>query len=125
MGYIDFHSWQNIKDHQGHLSFKPTKKLLVKVDYHNFSAYDRLDAWYAVSGAAKPGTAGASQSDNYGNEIDVTLKYKLLNNFTVTAGYSKYMVDKNVADSRPQTGNQTLGNGGDTDWFYLMTTMKF
>ena len=38
MGYIDFHSWQNIRDHQAHLTLKPTKKLLVKLDYHEFRA---------------------------------------------------------------------------------------
>jgi hypothetical protein len=130
MGYIDFHSWQNIKDHQGHISFKPTKKLLVKVDYHNFSAYTRSDDWYTVGGG-KRGVAGTSQSSNYGNEIDLTLKYKLLKNFTVVAGYSKYMVGKFIEDSRAgnsaadPTGPQRLGDGGDTDWFYLMTTMKF
>jgi hypothetical protein len=126
MGYIDFHSWQNIKNHQAHLSFKPTKKLLVKVDFHNFKAYDRLDDFYNVGGVGR-GVAGTSQSDNYGNEIDVTLKYKLLKNFNVVAGYSKYMVGKFIEDSRgtPVAGGSINGDGGDTDWFYIMTTMKF
>ncbi|GAX60456.1 hypothetical protein SCALIN_C11_0067 [Candidatus Scalindua japonica] len=117
MGYIDFHAWQNIRDHQGHLSFQPTKKMLVKVDYHNFSAADRLDDWYTVGGAGR-GVGGSSVSDNYGDEIDVTVKYKLLKNFGVVAGYSKYMAGKFVEDARG-------GDRGDTDWFYLQTTMKF
>jgi hypothetical protein len=129
MGYIDFHSWQNIKDHQLHLTLKPTKKLLVKLDYHNFNAYNRADDWYTVGGG-KRGVAGRSVSSHYGDEIDLTLKYKLFKNFTVVAGYSKYMVGKFVEDSRgvdapPGSQNKTFGDGGDTDWFYLMTTMKF
>ena len=125
MGYIDFHAWQNIKDHQAHLSFKPTKKLLVKVDFHKFNAYTRSDDWYTVGGGGR-GKAGVSQSDHYGDEIDLTVKYKLLNNFTVVAGYSKYMVGKFVEDSRGIPADSGLnGDSGDTDWFYLMTTMKF
>ncbi len=127
MGYIDFHSWQNIRDHQAHLTLKPTKKLLVKLDYHKFRADTRLDDWYTVGGGGR-GVAGFSQSNNYGNEIDLTLKYKLLKNFTVVAGYSKYMTDKFIEDSRGRGvpyGGSIDGDGGDTDWFYLMTTMKF
>jgi hypothetical protein len=129
MGYIDFHSWQNIRDHQGHLTLKPSKKLLLKVDYHNFRADQRLDAWYSVAGAARGGSSGGTfTTDNdYGQEIDLTLKYKLMKNFGVVVGYSHYFTDDFVEDYANR-GNTPSGSGNDdedADWFYIMTTMKF
>ncbi|MCP4001382.1 MAG: alginate export family protein, partial [Gammaproteobacteria bacterium] len=66
LGYIDFHGWQNIKDHQVHLSLKPTKKLMLKADYHMFSAAEKRDGWYTVGGgfrAAVPDANGSFDSD--------------------------------------------------------------
>ena len=49
-GYMDITSWQNIVDHQIHLSVKPTKKLVVDVKAHFFSLDEVNDAWYHVGG---------------------------------------------------------------------------
>jgi len=130
LGYMDLHAWQNIRDHQIHLTVQPTKKLLVKADYHMFSAADRLDAWYTVGGAARGGSAGGlfTTDDDYGDELDITVKYKLLENFGVVAGYSHYFADDFVEDYANRAaggGFGTLDNDSDADWFYLMTTMKF
>jgi hypothetical protein len=127
LGYIDFHAWQNINDHQFHLTVKPTKKLLVKADLHFFSADEKNDNWYNVGGgttrlggsAVSDGAGGSRKvSDDYGQEIDITAKYKLFKNFGVVAGYAHYFVDDFIED----TNN---GLDRDTDWFYLQTTMKF
>ena len=125
MGYIDFHAWQNIRDHQVHLTLKPSKKLLLKADYHMFSAADRLDAWYTVGGAARGGSMGGAftTDDDYGDELDLTIKYKLLENFGVVAGYSHYFVDDFVEDYANRGGG--TDNDSDADWFYIQTTMKF
>ncbi len=127
MGYIDFHAWQNIRDHQVHLTLKPTKRLLVKVDYHNFSADQRVDAWYNVAGGARVGSAGGAftTDDDYGDEIDLTLKYKLMKNFGVVVGYSHYFTDDFVEDYANRPAGSTNNNDQDSDWFYIMTTMKF
>jgi hypothetical protein len=123
MGYIDFHAWQNIKDHQVHLTLKPTKKLLLKASWHNFSAAERLDDWYTVAGGGR-GAGGASTDDDYGDELDLTMKYKLMKNFGVVVGYSHYFVDDFIEDF--QNGGAASGpNDSDADWFYVMTTMKF
>jgi hypothetical protein len=132
LGYMDFHGWQNIEDHQLHFSVKPTKKLLIKADLHFFSAAEDGDAWYTVGGTAPGARAAApkfggpagSFDDEYGEELDITVKYKLLKNFGVVAGYSHYFIDdaiENIVDRN--TGS--VGNDGDTDWFYLQTTLKF
>ncbi len=133
MGYIDFMAWQNIRDHQFHLTFKPTKKLLVKATWHNFSADQRTDSWYTVAGGARANSSGGgfTTSNNYGDEIDLTLKYKMFKNFGVVFGYSRFINGKYVEDyansNKGTTTPRVAGGNNDQDsnWFYIMTTMKF
>ncbi|MFQ5965768.1 MAG: alginate export family protein [Candidatus Scalinduaceae bacterium] len=129
LGYIDFHGWQNIRDHQIHLAVKPTKKLLMKVDFHIFEADEDRDAWFTVGGGA-PGVRlaapdpGGGFDGDYGEEIDITVKYKLFKNFTVVGGYSHYFIDDAIENIVARNTGSTT-NDDDTDWFYLMTIMKF
>ena len=132
MGYIDFHAWQNIQAHKIEFSCKPSKKLLFKADLWFFDNDEENDAWYTVGGAARGGNSGAeakatntNRDDTYGQELDITVKYKLLKNFGVVAGYSHYFVDDFIEDSVNGGVGGTLNNDSDTDWFYLQTTMKF
>ncbi|MHC4267442.1 MAG: alginate export family protein [Planctomycetota bacterium] len=122
LGYIDFHGWQNIRDHQIHLTLKPTKKLLLKADYHHFSAADDRDRWYNVGGGSN-GNAAASRSggfdSDYGQEIDLTLKYQMFKHMGVTVGYSHYFIDDAIENVRNNVQD------GDTDWLYIQTIMKF
>ncbi len=117
LGYIDFHGWQNIKDHQLHLTLKPTKKLLLKADYHIFDAYKHGDAWYTVGGGARGGTTGNTDTE-YGEELDLTVKYQLFKHMGVTVGYSHYFIDDAIENIRQP-------NDKDTDWFYIQSVVKF
>ncbi len=127
LGYMDFHGWQNIEDWQIHLSAKPSKKLLLKADFHMFEAAEDGDGWYTVGGgfrAPAPKTAGGMNfDDEYGEEIDITVKYQLFKNFGVVAGYSHYFIDDAIENVVTQSNANN--NDDDTDWFYLQTTMKF
>lgn len=129
LGYIDFHGWQNIEAHKVELSAKPSKKLLLKADMWFFENNEEDDAWYTVGGGARGGAAGvianSNRDDTYGQELDITAKYKLFKNFGVVAGYSRYFVDDFVEDAVNGGVGSTLNNDSDTDWFYLQTTMKF
>jgi hypothetical protein len=138
LGYMDYAAWQNIQDHQIHFSVKPTKKLVIDAKLHFFSLDEEADAWYSVAGgigAGAPGGGGAirqgadvfvdpktgltqSVDDDLGQEIDITVKYKLFKNFGVVAGYSHYFADDFIED----TG---AGLDRGTDWVYLQTTLKF
>jgi hypothetical protein len=127
-GYMDVTSWQNIIDHQLHLNVKPTKKLVVDVKAHFFELDKEHDDWYHVGGTAVNGTGadryldanGNSQDtdDELGQEIDVTLKYKMFENFGVVAGYSHFFAGDFIEDTAG-------GNDRGVDWFYLQTTVKF
>ncbi|MGR3294115.1 MAG: alginate export family protein [Candidatus Scalindua sp.] len=131
-GYMDITSWQNIKDHQIHLNLKPTKKLVIDVKAHFFSLDEVNDNWWHIGGTGinrgggltSGGTfvnpAGVTErlDDELGQEIDITLKYKMFQNFGVVAGYSHFFAGDYIEDT---------GGGVDRgiDWFYLQTTVKF
>ena len=128
-GYMDVTSWQNIIDHQLHLNFKPTKKLVVDVKTHFFELDQESDNWYHVGGTAvnRAGadtftdfsTGGTSDvDDELGQEIDITLKYKMFENFGVVAGYSHFFAGDFIEDT-------SAGVDRGVDWFYLQTTVKF
>jgi hypothetical protein len=127
-GYMDITSWQNIIDHQLHINLKPTKKLVVDVKAHFFELDEESDDWYHVGGTLVNGSGADRYLDNNGNsqdtddelgqEIDVTLKYKMFENFGVVAGYSHFFAGDFIEDT---SGGQDRG----VDWFYLQTTVKF
>ncbi len=125
LGYIDFHGWQNIEDHQIHLTLKPTKKLVFKADYHMFSAAEDGDHWYNVGGGTNATSLGLGQDDKYGDEIDITLKYQMFKHLGVTFGYSHYFIDDAIEDYANGAINGTGSFDGDTDWVYIQTVMKF
>ena len=131
LGYMDYHAWQNIRAHKIEFSAKPTKKLLLKADLWFFEADEEVDDWYGVGGTTTRNGgdqttiqtgAGTTQlitiDDEYGQELDLTVKYKLFKNFGVVAGYSHYF----SGDFMEDTNN---GLDRDADWMYLMTSMKF
>ncbi len=138
-GYMDMTGWQNIRDHQIHLSASPTKKLALDCKVH-FMRLDQVeDNWYSVGGGTgfgggigiiRPG-ANTYQTVNdvftgtfqdvdpdLGQEVDFTVKYKLFNNFGVTAGYSHFFAGDFIEDT---------GSGIDrgVDWAYIQTSVKF
>ncbi len=129
---MDVTSWQNIKDHQIHLNVKPTKKLVIDVKAHFFKLDEVNDNWWHIGGAAVNRAGGLASGgtftnaagttgrldDELGQEIDVTLKYKMFENFGVVAGYSHFFAGDYIEDT---------GGGVDRgiDWFYLQTTVKF
>ena len=130
-GYMDITSWQNIKDHQIHLNLKPTKKLVVDVKAHFFELDEEADNWWHVGGTSinaagadnfddisTAGSATSSVDDELGQEIDITLKYKMFQNFGVVAGYSHFWAGDFIEDV-------TAGQDRGVDWFYLQTTVKF
>jgi len=131
-GYMDVTSWQNIIDHQIHFNVKPTKKLVLDVKAHFFELDETSDNWWHIGGAVA-NRAGAdnfvkidnngdetvsSVDDELGQELNVTLKYKMFDNFGVVAGYGHFFAGDFIED----TGS---GNDRGVDWFYLQTTVKF
>jgi len=131
-GYMDVTSWQNIKDHQIHLNLKPTKKLVLDVKMHFFDLDEVNDNWWHIGGTAVNRAGGRASGGTFtnksgnterldeelGQELNVTLKYKMFQNFGVVAGYGHFFSGDYIEDT---------GGGVDRgiDWFYLQTTVKF
>ncbi len=134
-GFMDMFAWQNIEDYQIHFSVKPSKKLVVDLRAHFISLDEESDNMYGVAGGTGYGggmsvrrtgsdTAIVNGStirvdDTVGQEIDLTVKYKMFDNFMVVGGYSHFFADDFLKD----TGNGLDDRG--IDWAYLMTTVKF
>ncbi len=127
-GYMDVTSWQNIIDHQIHFNVKPSKKLVVDVKAHFFELDEEADNWWHIGGSGV-NRAGADQfvdnngttqdvDDELGQEIDVTVKYKMFKNFGVVAGYGHFFAGDFIEDT---SGGQDRG----VDWFWLQTTVSF
>jgi hypothetical protein len=138
MGYLDMTAFQNIEDHQIHINLKPSKKLVIDTKIHFFNMDEEADNLWNVAGGTGWGDSlvgsgvnrtgsdrflqgGVSKSvdDELGQEIDITIKYKMFQNFGVVAGYSHFWAGDWLDD--------TSGGGDQTgvDWFYLQSTVKF
>lgn len=134
-GYMDMVGWQNLRDHQVHLSAKPTKKLVLDAKLHLMSLDEQADNMYGVAGGTGYGGGmdvvrqgsnswvdGAGNArrvdDSLGQEVDLTVKYQMFSNFTVVGGYSHFWAGDFIED----TGN---GVNRAVDWAYLMTTVAF
>jgi hypothetical protein len=115
LGYIDIVGRQNIIDLRSGVSFKPVRKLIAAVDWHNFWRADRRDALYSPGGVPlRPGSAGSSEY--IGSEIDLTLQYPLDRHILVQAGYSHFFAGDFIKESGPSD---------DVDFAYLMTQLTF
>ena len=115
-GYMDFISLQNLNDYRFQISAKPTKKLKLQGDLHLIFLDTPKDSFYSAARAVTR-TAAASLSDvspHVGNEIDLTVDYKLNNYVNVHAGYSHFFAGKYL---------QETGANDDADFVYVQTTL--
>ncbi len=93
-GYMDTTGWMNMHNPQLNLSFSPTPKLKVMLDYHLYWNADTNDAWHRVNGvtAVRPLNAAANNAGSFrGQEIDLTAIYKLNPHVGLQAGYSYFI----------------------------------
>lgn len=122
LGYMDFQAWQNVISHKFSFGINPLKNMLAKVDFHLFELDEEKDAWYNAGGVPNPGfessvVSASDADDEIGQEIDLTLKYKLFERFDISLGYSHFFAGNLIKD--------VLGENDDADWFYLMNQVKF
>lgn len=98
-GFIDTTGWVNMHNPQLNISFQPTAKLKVMVDYHLYWSASNNDAWRRVNGvtAVRPITSGASNFR--GQEIDLTAFYKVNAHVGLQAGYSVFFAGNYLADT--------------------------
>ena len=83
------------------VGLNPTPALGLKVDLHHFASERGID------------TTG---QQGLGQEIDLSVKYKYNDSFSLAAGASLFLADDVM---KPVIGNDTAS------WFYLMSVVNF
>ena len=96
-------------------SFKPHKKVLVSLDYHNFTRTEDTDSVYNAGGGILRATATGA-SDEVGQEVDLTIKYSVDRHLTLQAGYSHFFAGDYFTDT---------GTDEDIDFYYFQAVYKF
>jgi len=101
-GYMDTTAWSNMHNPQLNISFSPTAKLKVMLDYHLYFNADNSDAWRRVNNQTRvrPVNAAANNASSYrGQEFDVTAVYKWNPHVALQAGYSFFLAGDYLADT--------------------------
>ncbi len=114
-GYMDFVGRQNSVDLSTGISFKPHKKIKVKADGHFFWRADTDDAMYHAGGGVVRAGALSNESE-VGQELDITVAYKVDQHMSVVGGYSHFFAGDFLKES---------GTNADMDWFYFQVLYKF
>ncbi|MES2593931.1 MAG: alginate export family protein [Verrucomicrobiota bacterium] len=101
-GYMDTTAWSNMHNPQLNISFMPTAKLKVMLDYHVYWNADSGDAWRRVNNQTRvrPVNAAARSADKYrGQEFDITAIYKFNPHVALQTGYSFFLAGNYLAQT--------------------------
>ncbi|MFO1486461.1 MAG: alginate export family protein [Verrucomicrobiaceae bacterium] len=105
-GYMDTTGWANMHNPQLNISFTPSPKLKVMIDYHLYWMANTADSWYRVNGVTRVrplNTASTSASSFRGQEIDLTAMYKLSPHVGLQGGYSVFFPGDYLSDTGPHS----------------------
>lgn len=122
-GYMDYLGWRNVEDLYLRVRFEAATDVVLQADFHDLRLRESAGRWSDAAGATiLPGIPGGAAGDALGQELDLTLRIAL-KDWKFQAGYSRFFageVPENAADFIA-----TNVAGDDSDWGYLMATVKF
>jgi hypothetical protein len=98
-GFMDTTAWSNMHNPQLNLSFMPTAKLKMMVDYHLYWSANNNDNWRRVNNVTNVRAITAGSSKFRGQEIDLTTVYKWSPHVSLQAGYSFFLAGGFLADT--------------------------
>lgn len=120
-GYMDYQSWRNMMGWNANVSGSVfEKKLFLSSSFWGFKLADAKDAWYDAAGnaASTVRTASATNGEtDVGNEIDLIARYDYNTQVQIEAGWGYFF--------RGDYIKSKLANSGDSNWSYIMMTVKF
>jgi hypothetical protein len=117
LGYLDLVGRQNINDLRFHVSAWPVeKKVKAALGYHTFWLNEDRDALYNAGGGAGRRDPTGRSGKEVGQELDVTLLWKLSAQSSLLFGYSHFWADNFIARTGPSE---------DPDLFYFQYMFKF
>lgn len=116
LGFIDLFGRRNIMGAVLHLSAKPHKKWLVKLDAHTIFRTKTSAGLFRLNGVTPIGAVGPSSSRFAGEELDLAVVFKPLDILSFASGFSAFIpagfIDSNVGGEVPLFG-------------YLQTKLQF
>lgn len=107
-GFVDLFSWSNLENAQARIQVFPAKGLTVFVDYHYFLLATTNDFHYnagrkPVRKDLAPRTSTRRASRTAGQEIDVSIKYKLNKHLTFFAQYGHFFAGPYYRSTQSKT----------------------
>ena len=116
-GFLDLIGRQNVIDVYANLSAWPVeKKVRLALAYHAFWLDEDQDALYDVSGAPTRRDPTGNSGAEIGQELDVTVSWKLVVHSALLFGYSHFWSRDFIMDT---------GSSADADLFYVQYAFKF
>ena len=116
LGLIDATARQNILATNVNLTFKPHKKITTRLAWYSFWNDSKRDALYNAGGAPTRRAMFGGAGHDIGNELDLTIKYKIDLHQAMLFGYSHFW-DNNFI--------QATGPSQDADFIYLQYGYTF
>ncbi len=122
-GFMDFFSWQNLRNPGLTASINPMKNLRLTVNYQAFWLATTDDFFYQAN--LQPRTTGGygikpNEGSFVGQETDVIVSYTFPRAAVLEGGYGHFFVGNYMDSSLANTGGAT-----DANWFYLQLTVNF
>jgi hypothetical protein len=103
LGFIDLVGRQNIVDWSAGTSIRLARRLVIRLDLHNFWRASTNDALYnAGGGIVRPGNAG--ESNFVGNELDLTASTTVNRHWTLSGGYCHFFAGRFIEESGSAEG---------------------
>jgi len=122
-GFMDFLSWQNMRQVALTTTWFPIGKLRVTLNFYVDWVLTTEDFFYNVGGAAR--TTGGygirpGNKAHLGQEVDLILNYPVRKWFNVEAGFGHYFTGQYVDESLTNTGGSH-----DANWYYVQLIGSF
>ena len=123
-GYMDFFSWQNMRNPHLAASVAPAKSTTVTLDYNAFWLTTTSDYFYQVNG--QPRTTGGyginpAAGNFVGQEIDLVATYTVKTYGSIQAGYGHFFVGNYVKYSLSAPGRGAT----DANFVYAQALLNF
>ena len=109
LGLIDAFSWRNVHDVHLEARIEPVKNLELELQWHGFWLAETSDYWYRSNGISALRTRTPAGSDtrrigasNYaGQELDLTVTWKVSKALKILAGYNHFFAGDYLSDTGP------------------------
>lgn len=115
-GLMNQFAWMNLHNYQVDLTAKPEFLDKVVLSYHYFQLAETKDAWYFSTEKSVRRDKNGKSGTDLGQEVDLVLSKKINGNLGVDVGLCHFFAGEYAQDT---------GEGKDTDWAYVQTTMTF